>query len=146
ERVSRRLAYLHAATAETLAASLDVPRDLLDGALHELAKRGQAVYDVAAEIYRYRPALPFELSESVLGPEPPEIAEGRRLFASAQVSVRRTEQVSPTRRFVEAVVARTHCEALFDADGNYARAKCSCSFFHKSRLRAGPCRHLLALK
>jgi hypothetical protein len=146
ERVARRLAYLRVATATTLAESLDLERERLLGALFELAKRGQAVPDVAADVYRWRPVLPVELSDAALGPEPPEVAEGRRLFADRKVKVERQEFVSPVRRFVAARVGETHCEAIFDPDNVYSRAKCTCSFFYKSRLRAGPCRHLLALK
>jgi hypothetical protein len=47
------------------------------------------------------------------------------------------------------VIARvqdTEVEAMFDGDGGLNKAKCNCSFFYKNRLRAGPCRHLLALR
>ena len=43
-------------------------------------------------------------------------------------------------------VGGTPCEAIFTDDARFKRAKCTCSFFHKARLRAGPCRHLIALQ
>jgi hypothetical protein len=146
DRVGRRLAHLRAATPATLAESLGETEARVHGALHELARRGQAIVDVAAGVVRYRPVLPVELSEAALGPEPPEVASGRRLFAEGKVTIEREEFVSPSRRFVGARVGETHAEAVFDPDNVYSRAKCTCSFFFKSRLRAGPCRHLLALK
>ncbi len=146
ERVTRRLEYLRSATTATLGDSLGLERDRLLGALHAMAKHGQAVYDFSADVYRYRPVLSVELSETMLGPEPPEVVDGRRLFRERRVTIERDEFLSPARRFVAAVVGDTRCEAVFDPDNAYARAKCSCSFFHKSRLRSGPCRHLLALK
>ena len=51
-----------------------------------------------------------------------------------------------TRRFLVAKVQGTSCEAVLDADDVYSKAKCTCSYFFKTRLRAGPCRHLLALR
>ena len=50
------------------------------------------------------------------------------------------------KRLFVAKVGGTSCEAVLDPDGQLSRARCSCSFFYKSRLRAGPCRHLMALK
>lgn len=146
ERVGARLAYLRSAPAALLAESLGVARDAALGALHELAKRGQAVYDTAEEVYRWRPVMPFELSEAALGPENEEVVEGRRLAAERRVKLTRDEHPSPSRRFVAATAGKTSCEALFDPDGRMTRARCTCSFFHRSRLRAGPCRHLLALR
>jgi hypothetical protein len=144
ERVAARLAYLKFATAETLAESLSMPRDAVVGALYNLAKRGQAIHDAPAGLYRWRPILPVELSEAALGPEPEEVVEGRRLVQA--VRVERVEYPSPERRFVQAKVRETSCEAVFDADGKMSRARCTCSFFYKNRLRQGPCRHLLALR
>jgi hypothetical protein len=46
---------------------------------------------------------------------------------------------------VAATAEKTECRIL-DADGSHVRAKCSCSYFYKNRLRGGPCRHLLALQ
>ncbi len=69
------------APAEALAESVSVPRESALASLHELAKHGQAVYDFAADCYRYREVMPFALSEAVLGPEHPELEAGRRIAA-----------------------------------------------------------------
>jgi hypothetical protein len=61
------------------------------------------------------------------------------------VTVERRDRVG-AKQLVVAKVKATSCEALFDHDGVISRAKCTCSFFHRMRLRAGPCRHLLALR
>ncbi|MGC4093833.1 MAG: SWIM zinc finger family protein [Polyangiaceae bacterium] len=113
-------------------------------ALHVLAKRGQVVYDFVTERYRYRPILPLELSEQALGPESPEVTEGVRLVSA--VSIEREEPLGQGKRLYSGKVANTSCEAVVDADGQVSKARCSCSFFYRTRLRAGPCRHLLALK
>ena len=133
-----------ASLAELAAMTSQSNQSSLLSALHVLAKRGQVVYDFAAQRYRYRPILPFELNEQALGPESPEITEGIRL--AANVLVEREEQLPQGKRLFVAKVQNTSCEAIVDADGQLGKARCTCSFFFKSRLRAGPCRHLLALK
>jgi hypothetical protein len=148
-----------ATTAETLARYLETARvasttelrrqvqaddKTVLGSLHALAKRGQVAFDFAADVYRWRPILPVALSEQVLGPEPPELANGRRL--AADVTLERDEPLGGGKRLLVAKVAGTSCEGVVDSDGAFGRAKCSCSFFHRNRLRVGPCRHLIALR
>jgi hypothetical protein len=133
---------------------LEAP-DVVLGGLHQLARRGQLVYDFAAEVYRWRPILEVPLSEAMLGPEPEEVVAGRQLATA--VKVIRDEALAPGRRLLVAVVGRdgpagakpgsgTDCEAVLDGDGAMSRARCGCSHFFRFRLRAGPCRHLLALR
>jgi len=142
ETVRAQLEQVRSATLDELVARGSAASLL--SALHVLAKRGQVVYDFAVQRYRYRPILPFELNEQALGPESPEISEGVRL--AANVVVEREEQLPHGKRLFVVKVQNTSCEAMVDADGQLGKARCSCSFFYKSRLRAGPCRHLLALK
>ncbi len=58
----------------------------------------------------------------------------------------REEALPGGRRLYVFKALETSSEAVIDADGAILRAKCTCSFFFKNRLRAGPCRHLVALK
>jgi hypothetical protein len=133
------------ATLSAIAAATGAPEEGLVPALHLLAKQGQLVYDHADSVYRYRQVMPAALSESLLGPEHPELAEGRAI-AKGGVDVARDEMLADGRRAVVARAKGTSCEAIFDADFALKKAKCSCSFFHKNGLRSGPCRHLLAVK
>jgi hypothetical protein len=82
----------------------------------------------------------------VLGPEPAELVEGRALFRRRAVLLQRDEVVGPGRRLLVGRADHVTCEAIQDLDGALSRARCSCSFFHRFRLRQGPCRHLLALR
>jgi hypothetical protein len=140
------------ASADELASFAGVSRPFALASLHELCKHGQAVYDFSVDRYRYREVMPFTLSEAVLGPEHPELTEGRRIANDRGVNVIRTESLAGGRTlYVFKAVAKGHTmdtpsEAIVDADGAFRGAKCSCSFFFKNRLRAGPCRHLVALK
>jgi SWIM zinc finger len=134
------------ASLGTLAEATGAPESLLLPSLHQLAKQGQIVYDFAADVYRYRQVMPVALSEAVLGPEHPELSAGRRIAKDKLVHVLREEPLPGGRRLYVFKAMETSAEAVVDADGAFKKAKCTCSFFYKSRLRAGPCRHLVALK
>lgn len=131
-------------------ASLDkiagVSREALLGSLHQLCQQGQVVYDFAAQAYRYRQVMPVALSEAVLGPEPDEIRYGKQLGASGDLKLTRDEALSGGRRLLQATYAKIDFEAIVDLDGAFTNGKCGCSHFRTFRLRAGPCRHLLALR
>jgi hypothetical protein len=143
ERLARHLASVHVAELPALVAVANEEAPIVLGSLHELARRGQVVYDFASGRYRWRPILAVELTDDLLGPEPEEVSEGRIL--ASKVAIERREAVGGKLLYV-AKVRDTSCEALLDGDGVISKAKCSCSHFHRNRLRAGPCRHLLALR
>lgn len=145
DRAGKRLEEVRRASFGELASALGAPGEGLLASLHLLAKQGQVIYDHAAHCYRYRQVMPVVLSEALLGPEHPELVEGRRL-AKESVDVLREELLSGARRAVVAKVKGTSCEAVLDGDGALKKARCTCSYFYKNRLRAGPCRHLLAVR
>ena len=70
---------------------------------------------------------------------------GRIAVSGTPLELQRDEPMPGGRRLVAGQVERTACEALLDADGAFSRAKCGCSHHRRLGLRAGPCRHLLAL-
>ncbi|MFO0617487.1 MAG: SWIM zinc finger family protein [Polyangiaceae bacterium] len=145
ESVARLFIDRRAAThAELLSVARGSAR-VMEACLVALAKRGQLLYDFAHRVHRYRPILPVALSEKLLGPEPEEIVEGRRLLRAGAVRVATRERL-PTGWLVRASVGGQPCEAIIDADGALKRAECSCSHFFKSGLRRGPCRHLFAVR
>jgi hypothetical protein len=123
----------------------EAPRKTVLGSLNLLAKQGQLVYDFTTELYRYRKVMPIALSEALLGPENAELIQAKKSFAEGKVNIVKEQQISE-KRFLTAKVGDTSCEALFDPDLMFSRAKCTCSHFFKNKLRAGPCRHLLALR
>ena len=135
------------ATLSALAAATGAPEESLVPALHKLAKLGQLIYDYADHVYRYRQVMPVVMSEALLGPEHPELVEGRKMAQTrGEVDITRDEMLADGRRAVMGKAKNTSCEAIFDEDLVIKKAKCSCSYFYKSGLRAGPCRHLLALR
>jgi hypothetical protein len=146
EGLARYLETVHVARVAELERQLSAPRKQVLGGLHVLAKRGQVVYDFAAGVYRWRPLMPVALSDALLGPESEELTASRRLVAAGHVAIERDESLAGGRRLLVARAGGTGCEGIVDLDGAFRGAKCSCSFFYKNRLRAGPCRHLLALR
>ncbi|MFT3765833.1 MAG: SWIM zinc finger family protein [Minicystis sp.] len=144
--VQQKLFGVQHASADELAEAAGASRDVTLASLHELAKHGQAIYDFAAGCYRYREVMPFALSEAVVGPEHPELAEGKRLASEKRVKIRREEALSGGRRLYVFEAGGVQAEAVIDGDGVLKSAKCSCSFFFKNRLRAGPCRHVVGLR
>lgn len=145
-RLLRVLESRKRASLAELKQELQAPEHALWGSLHALALSGQAIFDHAHQVYRYRLAMPEPISASVLGPEHPELEAAREALAAGQVRVERHELISQTRTLLAGRVGGTECEALLDPDGLYKKASCTCSYFYRSRLRKGPCRHLLALK
>ncbi|HEY3446481.1 MAG TPA: SWIM zinc finger family protein [Myxococcales bacterium] len=149
---SRHLEALKSANLAALVKAVAAPEPEVVGALHTLAKQGQAVYDFAAQTYRWRPVMPVALSEAVLGPEPEEVVAGKILYFEDQLKLG-PAALPPTpsqkreggTKFT-AQVRGVPCQATFDLDGGLSKAQCDCSHFYKFRLRKGPCRHLLALK
>ena len=141
-----RLEQDQVATLFALSESIGASPSTLLPSLHELAKQGQVIYDFGVDAYRYRQVMPVALSEAVLGPEHPELAAGRKIALEKRVEVLREEALPGGRRLYVFKALDTSAEAIVDADGAFKKARCTCSFFFKSRLRAGPCRHLIALK
>lgn len=145
-RVAGALQQMRRASLAQLVSGETGDQKTVSAALHLLAKRGQLVFDFAEDVYRYREIMPFALSEELLGPENPELAGARAIAARHEVEILRTETLAATRVLYVAKAGGTSCEAILDADGKVGRAKCTCSYFFKNRLRSGPCRHLIALQ
>jgi hypothetical protein len=131
------------ASSQVLVKATGLSTDVLYSGLHRLAKEGQVIYDFTTELYRWREVMPWALSMETLGPPPVEVQEGQALVG--KVTVERREPMG-AKLLIVAKVDKTSVEAVFSGDQRFARAKCSCSYFHKNKLRTGPCRHLLALQ
>jgi hypothetical protein len=134
------------ATLEKLSAEAATGRDLVLGSLFKLARQGQVIYDHGASLYRWREVMPVALSETLLGPEPPELGAGKELARIGALQIVREEDLPNGRRLFVAKADKTSCEAIMDADGVFQKARCTCKHHHTYGLRAGPCRHLLALR
>jgi hypothetical protein len=114
-------------------------------ALNHLAHTGQLIHDLPNAVYRWRQIMPQALGEAELGPENPELTASKQILIRKQAKIdSRTEAAGG---FALAGVADGKPVELFlNADGLIKRGKCVCSHHYKFGIRAGPCRHLLALR
>jgi hypothetical protein len=140
------LARVRSAKVDELVTAMGQDRGKVFSALHLLAKQGQAIYDFAHGLYRYRPILPVALSEELIGAEHPELRGAKELLARRDVRVHLDEVVASLRVLKGDAGDRKGVEVGLDGDGVIKRGLCDCSYYFTSRLRKGPCRHILALR
>ena len=118
---------------------------LVVAALNRLAQSGQLIHDLAQGVYRWRQIMPMVLGEAEMGPPNPE-------FTASQEILKLRRAVLESRTEAGGGVLLTGkadgkpVEMFLNADGLIKRAKCLCSHHHKFGIRAGPCRHLLAVR
>lgn len=114
-------------------------------ALNHLAHTGQLIHDLPSAVYRWRQIMPMALGEAELGPENPELTASKELLLRKNVKLdSRTEAAGGV--LVTGVAERKPVELFLNPDGLIKRGKCVCSHHYKFGIRAGPCRHLLALR
>ncbi|HEX9046198.1 MAG TPA: metal-binding protein [Verrucomicrobiae bacterium] len=127
--------------------------DLLSGgqpaqtaaALNHLAHTGQLIHDLPNGVYRWRQIMPMALGEAELGPENPELAASKEILWRKRAKLDlRTPAAGGF--LVTGVADHKPVELFLNADGLIKRGKCPCSHHYKYGIRAGPCRHLLALR
>jgi hypothetical protein len=114
-------------------------------ALNRLAHTGQLIHDLPSAVYRWRQLMPQALGEAELGPENEE------LTASKEILVRKRAKIDSRTAaaggfLVTGLAEGKPVELFLNADGLIKRGKCVCSHHYKFGIRAGPCRHLLALR
>jgi hypothetical protein len=118
---------------------------LVAAGLNRFALLGQLIHDLAAGVYRWRQILPVELSLKQVKLDSPEAEAAKDLVAQGRVQLTREETVSGVRVLVGRVENRD-VEVVTNADGKVTRGQCNCSHYFRFKLRAGPCRHMQALR
>lgn len=145
-RVHEHLKSRRTDTLSGIASALALPEKDVAPALHHLSQRGQVIFDFDRGAYRFRQVVEERDADQMLGPESPELVAARKLLLERKVKVEREDALPPNKRYIAAKIGGDTAEAVFDGDGQYSRAKCSCTHFRHFALRRGPCRHLLALR
>lgn len=115
-------------------------------ALNHLAHTGQLIHDLAGGVYRWRQIMARALGEAELGPENAELVASRDLIRKKRGELTGQVAAPGGGTIYTGKVETKPVELLLDADGRMKRARCLCGHFQKAGLRAGPCRHLLALR
>ncbi len=114
-------------------------------ALNQLAQAGQVIHDLPNAFYRWRQIMPMALGYAELGPENPELVASKELLLRKKAKIdSRTEASGGF--LVTGEAEGKPAELFLNADGLIKRGKCVCSHHYKFGIRAGPCRHLLALR
>jgi len=96
-------------------------------------------------VYRWRTILPAQLALNQVKIDSPEAAAAKDIVARGRAKVKRDETVSGLRLIVGRADDRD-VETVLDGDGKITRGQCSCSHYFRFKLRAGPCRHMQAIR
>lgn len=114
-------------------------------ALNHLAHTGQLIHDLPNAVYRWRQIMPLALGEAELGPENEELTASKELLLRKNARIdSRAEAAGGV--LLTGTAERKPVELFLNQDGLIKRGKCVCSHHFKFGIRAGPCRHLLALR
>jgi hypothetical protein len=114
-------------------------------AVNRYALLGQLVHDLSASAYRWRSILPDRVALNQVAIESPEAQAAIEIVRTRRVEISRNEAVSGIRAMTGKVDGR-EVELVLDADGKAIRGRCNCSHYFRFKLRAGPCRHMQALR
>lgn len=114
--------------------------------MNQLALRGQAIFDLHSNVFRWRQVLPMQLSDRELGPPHPEMQAAQQIAMRGVVKVDSRMDAPRGGSIITGKVENQGCEVLVDGDGIVRKGKCRCSWHFKFGVRNGPCRHLQALR
>jgi predicted DNA-binding WGR domain protein len=150
------LAYLHehwSAGAGELAKETGLPWPALTEALQLGCQQGKIMYDLADDVYRFRP-----LTDAPIDPARLEYRDRRERVAHDLLARRGAVKIASENRIPgtgleltgQVTVAEDRREyrpqMLLADEGQVTRADCTCNAFRKQGLKAGPCVHLVALR
>ena len=122
-------------------------------ALQAGCQQGKLMYDVASDVYRLR-----ALTEAPLDLGRLEYRNQRERTAHDLLARRGAVQIVSENRIAgtgleltgKVTVAEDRREyrpqMLLNDEGQVSKAECTCTFFRKQGLKAGPCAHLVALR
>ncbi|MBC7966584.1 MAG: metal-binding protein, partial [Fuerstia sp.] len=143
---AEQLSLQRAMTMNRLRTDLKCSTENAAAAMNQLALRGQAIFDLHADVFRWRQILPMALSDRELGSPHPELAAAEQIVAAGKVKVETCQEAPRGGSIVTGKVENQSCEVLIDGDGVIRKGKCRCSWHFKFGVRNGPCRHLQALR
>jgi hypothetical protein len=116
-------------------------------------QQGRIMYDLAHDVYRFRPLI-----DTPIDPARLEFRDRRERVAFDLLARRDAVKIVSENRIPkvgleltgQVVVAEDKREyrpqMLLSDEGQAAKAECTCSLFRKQGLKAGPCVHLIALR
>ncbi len=153
ETVLHKLADVWVLGAKDLPAATGLKGAALAEALQAGCQQGKLMYDLAADAYRLR-----ALTEAPLDLGRLEFRNARERSARDLVTRRGAVRIVSENRIAgtgvevvgEVAVAEDRRDyrpvLLLNEEGMLSKAECTCAFFRKQGLKAGPCAHLVALR
>jgi hypothetical protein len=153
ERVLTQLARVWVADGKQLAALTGLKGAPLLEAVQAGCQQGKLMYDVAADVYRLR-----ALTEAPLDLNRLEYRNGRERTAHDLLARRAAVAIVAENRIAGTGLELTgkvtvvedrreyRPQMLLNDEGQVSKAECTCTFFRKQGLKAGPCPHLIALR
>ncbi len=153
ERVLKHLETVWVADVKQLSAATGLKGEALLEGLQSGCQQGRLMYDVAADVYRLR-----SLTEGPLDLPRLEYRNQRERIAHDLVARRGAVEIVSENRIVGTGLELTgkvtvaedrrdyRPQMLLTEEGQVSKAECTCTFFRKQGLKAGPCPHLIALR
>jgi hypothetical protein len=153
ESVMAHLTKRWSAGAGELAKETGLAWPSLVEALQLGCQQGRIMYDLAHDVYRLRP-----LTDAPIDPTRLEFRDRRERTAFDLLARRDAIKIVSENRIPgvgleltgQAIVAEDKREyrpqMLLSDEGQAAKAECTCAFYRKQGLKAGPCVHLIALR
>jgi hypothetical protein len=153
DRVIGHLSTRWSSKASEIAGELGLTGAAVLSALQVGCQQGKLMFDVAREVYRYRP-----LTGAPLDPGRFEFRNDRERRAHDLVGQKGAVKIVTENRIhgvgleltgkvvIAADKREVRPELLSDDEGRVKKAVCTCAFFRKHQLKEGPCEHLIALR
>ncbi len=145
-KAAEMLSRQRAMSLTDLSLSLKSDSGPLAAAVNQLALRGQVIYDLHADLFRWRQVTPMELSDRELSPPHPEVRGAKSILAQNQMKIVTRESGPRGGTILTGKSQGKSCEALIDADGMVRKGKCGCKWHYQFGIRNGPCRHIQAMR
>jgi hypothetical protein len=153
ERVLNHLGKVWKADTKQLSTASGLKGEALAEALQIGCQQGKLMYDIAADVYRLRALTeaPLDLGRLEYRNQNERIAHDLLVRRDA-VQIVSENRIAGTGLELtgKVTVAEDRREyrpqMLLNEEGQVSKAECTCTFFRKQGLKAGPCPHLVALR
>jgi predicted DNA-binding WGR domain protein len=153
EKVLKALAGSWRSSAKDLATATGLKGAALVEALQAGCQQGKLMYDLASDVYRLRTLTDAKVDLGRL-----QYRNQREKTAHDLLTRRGAVKVVTENRIANVGVELTGTvkveedrreyrpQMLLNEEGQVSKAECTCTFFRKQGLKAGPCAHLIALR
>jgi hypothetical protein len=153
ESILAHLGSVWYATAQDLSRATGLKGAGLLEALQQGCQQGKLMFDLAAGVYRLRPLTdaPLDLERLEYRNQRERVAHDL-LVRRGAVRIEKENRIAGTGLELtgKVVVEEDRREyrpmLLMGEEGQVLKAECTCAFFRKQGLKAGPCAHLIALR